>query len=250
MKSVFFAIVAVAGSAAADVSDINGVNVTTRVWNDFPTSTVTVNNNFPGMFSITEDFPQGAAGNYANRHVAVLASNGTNYNFTNAESFRLDVDIRIQAPNGQPRKEAGLILGNYITSGGYTAEANLMVASDGEVAMFGGALPFHTYGPSAYALGSWVHLSFMYVSPTDAGGIAQAVIGVNGNYFSGGFDPGWQNGLGDGSFVEFYAQNQRNPLIADHVESDWANFSIQHVPTPASAGLIGLAGLAGMRRRR
>lgn len=249
MKFVLLAVVAVAGSASAGVGSIDSVNITTRVWNDFPTSSITTTNNFPSSVNIHEDFAAGTVGNYANRHVGVLASGGTNYSFTNAESFRLDVDVRISAPNGQPRKETGLIIGNYIPGGNYFAEGNLMVASDGEVAMFGGALPFHSFG-NVYTVGSWIHLSFMYINPALNGGTAAAVFGVGNQSFSGNFDPGWSNGLGDGSFVEFYAQNQRNPYINDSADSTWANFSITDIPAPGSAGLIGIAGLLSARRRR
>src|SRR3954470_7247058 len=97
VSAVVAALLASAGSAfAQDIQTVNGYNVTFRLFNDFPSTTLTYghaagpkipgptpgapgNAALPGAaagWRIHEIFPQGASGNFANKHEALFSNDG------------------------------------------------------------------------------------------------------------------------------------------------------------------------------
>lgn len=273
MKTVFatMAVVAIAGTAmASNFGNINGFSLDARNFNDFPNTNLTINGtSYPtsgtfaipntGSLTFQESFAQGAAGNFANRHIAYFSDdNGATRATTNPnQSLGFSFDIFMSAASGTPRKEAGVQINQPRPALGFTDEGQILIASDnGEVAVFGAALPFTGFGAGAYTLGTTAHLDFQYVAP----GVQDPTRGAYRLIFtdtvSGVHDSGWKvwGVESDGivgltnAVIGLKDQNQRNPFIADSVTVIYSNINI--VPAPASAGLLGLAGLAMGRRRR
>ncbi len=268
--------VAFAGLASAaiagDMSQVNGLAVTTRLWNDFGTSSLSVDGSARGQttenfaragmgdFRVHEEFAAGTVGNYANKHIAYLSNDGGNsaMGLHASQSWKLEFNINITAPNGAPRKEGVIQIENPRPSLGYTDEGRILVASDGEVAVFGGVMPFTGFGNSTYTRGTTAHVSFEFYAPgtVDAvlGGyrliFTDAVTGVHdsGIKLWGASEPDGTTGFNEGTKVGFVVQNQRNPFINDSSDFLFSNITI--VPAPGSIAVMGLMGLAATRRRR
>jgi hypothetical protein len=280
------AVFTLAGSAFAAVGDVWGYTVQSRDFNDFPNSILTVNG-LPAPFvdpaagavggvgtsvNFIEQFGVGAVGNFANRHAAWLSANpGVNrYNFQRNDSFYFQTNIRINVPNGSSPKEGGLqffhqrnVIDPGPTAVTFTDEGFFNVrSSDGEVAIFGGALPFHSFG-NVYVVGTTATIGFAYYAP--------GVAGPNGavEYFYNGVGSGikFMNNGGDrvlagdvssptygfGGISNFAnlglrAQNTRNPFIAD--SSDILYNGQFLIPTPGAGAVLVLGGLIAGRRRR
>lgn len=236
-----------AASASAQIGSINSLVVHERQWNDFPTSSLTTSAT-ADSFHVHEEFAAGTVGNYANKHWASFSADGTtDYLFRNQDSFQISFNINLNAFAGQPRKEAGLFIFNHHPDG-WNAEGPFMVASDGESAIFGGAMPFTGFGNAAYALGTTVAVQFNYFAPSGGGLAAYEAIfnGVSSGVKK--FDDPAFNGFNDGSVIAFYSQNQRNPFVDDFVDLNYTNIKI--IPTPATGAIFGLVSLVGLRRRR
>ncbi|MCC6678859.1 MAG: PEP-CTERM sorting domain-containing protein [Phycisphaerales bacterium] len=266
-----FVVVGVAASAFADdISASNGLFVRARVFNDFPTSTLTIDGVSqpvpldyarPGMgtFHINEQFPMGTLGSFANKHMGYLSGDAgaSPLNLHIGQSWSLDVDVKISAPSGAPRKEGAIQIENPRPSLGFVDEGHILVASDGEVAVFGGAMPFTGFGNS-YTLGQTAHLTFRYFAPGEMDPTLGAyqlifsdpVLGVkdSGVKIWGAGEPDGIKGFNDGTHLAFVAQNQRNPVIDDSSDFIYSNITI--VPAPGALALLGVGGLVAARRRR
>ena len=264
---VVSALVMVAGASASVLSS-NGYRLETRIFNDFSSSNLTVNGtNYPApsvdpiagfgtTVDFTEQFAFGTPGNFANKHVAYFSNDGgANKAATNAsESFQLKFNITINAPAGAPRKEAGIDFVQPRPGLGFNDEGQLLIASDGEVAVFGATLPFTGLG-NAYTLGTTAQVTWTYYAPGDLGPQAayrlQFVDAVTGVHDSGfkfwGTEPDGINGHTNAT-MGFKMQNQRNPFIAD--SSSMVYNGVQIIPAPGAVAAMGLAGLFAARRRR
>lgn len=291
-----FAVLALAGSAMASIANINGFAVTARNFNDIDISSVSVNGVFynapnpnppPATLSnqlgaiaglgagvhFHETVPQfvPSNGGFANRHNAMFSTDGgaTAYQFQRNEGFYIQTSVQVTG-NNAPAKEAGLNfwMNRSVVDPGpvavtYTDEGFFNIRnSDGEVAIFGGGLPFHSFG-NVYVNGSTVTIGLAYYAP---GSIA-----ANGavEYFYNGVGSGIKfmdnvndriipgdvnsptfgaGGISNYALIGFRAQNTRNPFLTEDTHTIYSNVSV--IPAPGAAGLIGLAGLAAMRRRR
>jgi len=292
------AIVLIAGSAfAGDISQVNGFKAEMRIFNDFPLTSLSVGPvggpyipapvptsiPVPGnSLQINEDFGPGAIGNFANKHVGFFSTDGgaSRYRANASQSFSLDFDITINAPAGAPRKEAGVFIRNPRTNNNpfYVDEGEVMVASDGEVALFGAAMPFFSFH-NVYTLGSTDHVSFRFFAPgtvhptlgayqmviTDPvtgindsaspinQALAQSEVGGTAQFTPGGLRL-WDvqgdglEGFNNDAEFGFLMQAQRNPLISDSYSVLYNGLHV--VPAPGAMALLGLAGLAAGRRRR
>lgn len=247
MFASLVAVTALAGSAAAQFGGINSLHVEERIFNDFPSSQLSITGNYQDGIRFREDFPQFTPGNFANKHWGTFATDGTDYLFQDESSFQICFDITMNAVDGRPRKEGGLFLRNPHRDG-WTAEGALLVASDGEVAVFGAGLPFFTFGNNAYTLGTTARVIFNYYG-TEVGTPAIEVIfnGVSSGVLKFG-DLGNFNGFNDGTRISLNAQNQRNPLIDDFSDIYYQNIKV--IPAPGAIALAGLIAASGLRRRR
>lgn len=250
----------VAGSATAtDISSVNSFKVEERIFNDFPTSSLVTTNAFPNL-RFEDTFAAGTVGNFANKHVGFLSNDGGATRFQNNywQSWEMNFTVRIDTAfnQGNPRREAGVEIYNPRPRLNFTDEGQILIASDGEVAMFGAAMPFTGLG-NVYTLGTTASVKFEYFAPgvqdailgayrltfTDAvTGVSTSGIKIWGNESDGTF------GFNDGTAFGLKAQNQRNPQIDDFSDIQYGGFSV--VPAPASLALLGLGGLLVGRRRR
>ncbi|HZW08403.1 MAG TPA: hypothetical protein VFF69_00730 [Phycisphaerales bacterium] len=243
------AIVAASGAAAvADVTDIDSVQIQERRFNDYSGSTLVTTNNFPSLVRFDES--NFGSGGFANQHVAWFSGDGgaSHYDFARTDRFVISLDVTLDVGSTSPRKEAGFRFDTF-----QAGEAFFFVTSDGEVAAFGGMLPFHSFG-HVYTPGSTASLSLIY-TPDDDGdafdGDASTFEYVYNGTSSGPLAvSNLENGILDGTQGGFYVQNQpddNNP--SDFSVASFANISIA-VPTPASGAVLALAGLGALRRRR
>lgn len=226
--------------AAAQVTNINSVVIQARQYNDYPGSTLSIVNSYPSLVSIHES--QFGSGGFANLHRARFSENGvTARSFLNSEAFAISVDVNLSVGSTGPRKEAGFRMDSFI--GG---EGQFMMASDGEVAAFGGPLPFYTFGGGAYTPGTTVTLGMIY-RPGPVSTMEYLFNGTSSGEVAFG---NTENGVINGSDFGVYLQNQPNGNNPnDFGNVDYTNFSVA-VPEPMT--MLGLAAGVGMllRRRR
>lgn len=255
------ALVAAAGSAAfaiGDISTVNSVKVEERVFNDFPNSSLTTTNNFPTLLNFNESIQQDEPGGFANKHVGWLSNDGGTTRFQNNywQSWTLNFTVQVDAPNGFPRKEAGIEVRNPRPRLGYTDEGQVLIASDGEVAVFGGVMPFIGLG-NVYTRGTTANVEFRYFAPGVVDPIKGAIQLIFTDAVTGVHDSGlkiWGNesdglfGFNDGAEFGLKSQNAMNNFIADNVNVAYGNVGI--VPSPAGLGVLALGGLMASRRRR
>jgi hypothetical protein len=270
------ALIVLAGMAATatadDITGVNGYRVEARIFNDFPGSNLNINGtSYPvpstgaivgpgGPVTFHEQFAQGEPGNFANKHVAWLSNDAgaSRFGMTAGQSWELNFSVLLNAPAGAPRKEGGIEIHNPRPGLGYTDEGQVLIATDGEVAVFGAVMPFHGFGPNTYTLGTTAQVTMRFFAP----GTVDPTLGayqllfldsVTGMHDSGlklwgASEPDGTVGFNNGTMIGFKSQNQRNPFIADSSFMQYGNISI--VPAPGAALVLGLAGLAGTRRRR
>lgn len=280
-KSVaLFALAMTAGTALAgtDVNNINSFLVDNRVFNDFNNSTLNwgaagaATNLAPlpsddgtlplaGGVQWRDEFAAFSAGQgqFANKHVAWLSSDGgaTRHQGNLNQSFTLNFSVKIDVAAPGIRREAGIEVRNPRPSLGYTDEGQLLIASDGEVAIFGGVMPFTGLG-NVYTAGTTAQVSWQYFAPGTADPVlgayrlifTDAVTGIHdsGLKFWGAAEPDGLFGFNFGTEFGLKAQNQRIPIINDFSDITYSNVSI--VPAPGALALVGLGGLIAGRRRR
>lgn len=268
-----FVVAGTAGIAAADdFTSANSYFVQARLWNDFSATNLTINGvsyPAPGTGSIAgtggpvvfdEQFAQGATGNYANKHVAWFSNDGGASPMTTnrGQSWSLAFTVNMAANSTTPRKEAGIEIHQPRAGGAWIDEGQVLIASDnGEVAVFGATLPFTGFGTGVYTAGTTASVLFEYFAP----GVQDPSLGAYRLRFldavTGMHDSGikvWSNSEFDGvigltnATIGLKDQNQRNPFIADGIHLVYDGVTL--VPAPGAAALLGLAGLAGLRRRR
>jgi len=137
--------------------DPTTTDLTLRVFNDCPFTTVTTTNNYPSQIQI-QDAGLACVG-FANLHVWTLADDhGAESVFNNDDDFSLACDYMMTG-NG----EGGLRLSPWWS---HDADGLFNVRTDiGEIACFGGRLPFYSftnvYGLH-YVTGDVIHLGMTY----------------------------------------------------------------------------------------
>ena len=217
---VFLAVALLAGVAAASPA-INGAKVFERVFNDCPGSTLITTTGYPALMSFS-DQNAGCVG-FANLHIWRLSADGgaSPAVFNNGDGFSLSADLVIE---GTGEAEAGIGINPWfsLTDGRVNVRT-----TDGEIACFGGRMPFWSFTDPAhgglhYVKGHPIHIEFIYhpngLSMASPGTIQYNLVYDGNNYTSGvlNFDQGnpmedppyglWGilNGAGAGGFMQFF----------------------------------------------
>jgi len=254
--SALLAIAAVGASSASVLAapPINSAVLNTRVFNDNFSSTLVTTNNYPSMVRFDDsNLNQG----FANRHNFRLSTNGTTgASFANSDSFIFSTDVNISGPGNA---EAGINVSPWFSTN-VDGAFNLRT-SDGEVAVFGGRLPFYSFtfnNAITYVKGTTVRIGVEYfangLSSSDPGQIRYSYNGVQSPWLA--FDEGnpvegliygnW--GILNQAQVGGYTQILGGGPSSNGNIATFSNVSF--VPAPGAAGLLGLAGLLAARRRR
>lgn len=254
-KFAVISVLAVAGSAfAGSVASINSVAVTPRIFNDRPDSTLAITNNFPSSVQIAES--NFGPGGFANRHSAYFSNDGgaSAFDFNYEDGFAITVTVnRVSSTN--VAVEAGIH--SDLFGFGYFGQL-----PNGEIAAFGSIFPFHSFGvvPGINP----ITLRMLHF-PGGGNGVDPLPLGAQASAFeyqyssdggltwvSSGLKPlgGTEGGIPSNFpfFIGFGAQH--NAAAEEGAVADTIFSNISVVPTPGAAALLGLAGLAGLRRRR
>jgi hypothetical protein len=250
------ALIATAGTAFGAVSSINSVQEADRIFNDFTTTTLTVTNNYATSYRIQETgfVDDGIGGNFANFHAAWFSadSGATAYDFNYGDSFDAKVTVQ-DSSSGIGAVEAGFKADLF----GFGFFGGL--PGNGEIAAFGSTLPFHSFGTGLYTPGDTLDLRMIYRAGTtefvDTSYI-QYLYQLNGGGWNHSpwipytnTEMGIPSGIPDTQFIQKIGFGaQFNNPIGGTADVLFSNIMI--TPTPGAAALFGIAGLAGIRRRR
>jgi hypothetical protein len=163
----------------------NGATIETRTFNDCPLSTVTTSNNYPASIQITDAMSPLCVG-FANLHSWSFSADGgaTAAVFNNNSDFRFGADFMIA---GSGEGEGGLRISPWY---GKFVDGRMMAnATTGEIACFGGALPFYSFTVNhgiTYTRGTTIHMEATYrardLFSTDPASIQYRVV-YNGNTY-------------------------------------------------------------------
>jgi hypothetical protein len=149
----------VAGSAFATPTP-NSAVLHTRIWNDCPISVLTLNNSYPVQILIDDQMDPACLG-YANFHNWSFSVDGVNpVDFQNNSNFHYGFDFIL---GGTGFGEGGLRVAPWW---GLETDGKFMVNSvSGEVACFGGRLPFYSFTVNhgvTYVKGTPIHMEVIY----------------------------------------------------------------------------------------
>ena len=176
-------------SPAFATQEPNSVLFDTYIFQDCPISTVTTFSSYPALVSI-EDANTICPSGFANLHNWHLSVDGgaTSMKFNNGDPFKFSAFLTI---TGEKNGEAGLRLSPWYDADGIEGRFNVRVP-DGEIAVFGGRLPFYSFTASHginYVRGTTIYLEFTYapngLSEASPGTIEYRVI-YNGHLYSSG----------------------------------------------------------------
>lgn len=134
------ALVALLPCVALATPNPNSAVVKERIFNDCGSTVLTSTNLYPASIDISETL-QGCVGGFANLHNWRLSEDGaTAVAFSNGDGFRLVFDLEM---SGAGRGEAGLSVSPWFSQ---DVDGRFNVRNtDGEVACFGGRLPFYSF---------------------------------------------------------------------------------------------------------
>ena len=187
------AILAMSTVAFAATPSPTSAVIKARVFNDCPITTLTETNNYPSSI-VLNDVGLGCAG-FANLHNWRLSEDGsTPAEFGNFSAWSLSFDLMI---TGTSNGEAGLSVAPW-WSPDVDGRFNVRT-TDGEIACFGGRLPFYSFTGSHginYVKGDVISLMVTYLanSITEANpATIEYVVRYNGGTYSSGplpFDMG------------------------------------------------------------
>ena len=150
-------------ASALATPNVNSAVIHERIFNDCPSSILTTVNNYPALISIQDEI--NCTNGYANLHNWHFSEDGVNDAVFNNDSwFRFAADLIIR---GTGEGESGLQLAPW-WSQNVDGRFNVRT-TDGEIACFGGRLPFFSFTGSFglhYVKGEVIHLEIIYI-PND-----------------------------------------------------------------------------------
>lgn len=142
------ALVAGFAASASATPTPNSIKAFERVFNDCPISTVNTVNNYPTSVSITDSWDGGCIA-FANLHLWDFSGDAgaTSLNFGNNSSYKFKATVTLSSTSGN--LEGGIRLRPWwsATDGRFNART-----SDGEIACFGGRLPFYSFTAAPHLL--------------------------------------------------------------------------------------------------
>jgi len=143
--------------------DVDSVVIIPRVFNDDPDSTFTFMDTYPTLISITDS--QLNSGGFANLHIWQFSEDNTNPAvFDNSSVFSFSADLVLTATAGGNGGEAGLRISPWYSQQ-VDGRFNVRIP-DGEIACFGGTLPFYSFTAPphnlVYVAGTTINLEVIY----------------------------------------------------------------------------------------
>jgi hypothetical protein len=252
------AVAILAGSAMGQVSAINGMTSMPRIFNDRPGSNLVITNNYPSSFRIAEDTP--GQGGFANWHMGGFSTNGgaSPYDFNYNDAFDATTTVTVHTLNpGTVGGEAGFSI-NLFGRGFFG-----ILPHNGEIAAFGGSLPFFTSGAGTWTGQTTFSLRMIH-TPGNGNGLPGGATIPSTIQYLWNLGSGWvsspviafdnlEGGIpdipGNPAYIGVGVQNNWGAgLVASDFE--FTNITIA-VPAPgAAAALAGFLLMGAARRRR
>lgn len=168
--AVFALAMGLTAVAQAQTPNPNGAYLHLGFFNDCPVSTVTTTNTYPSLVSISDSDPFSFAG--TNKHLWKFSEDGgaTQAVFHNASNYSFCADVTVSG-NCPDDLEGGLSLSPWWSDGDGQFMAN---PNNGEIAVFGGRLPFASNHASGYppgyfpqpdyVSGTALHMAMQYIA--------------------------------------------------------------------------------------
>ncbi|HOX24551.1 MAG TPA: hypothetical protein PLL30_02180 [Candidatus Krumholzibacteria bacterium] len=184
-RTLIITLLAVVVAGAALATDVpNSAAMFPRVFNDCPFSILTQTNNYPTYVAFEDVKSNCGTVGFANRHAWRFSQDGANAQlFANHNGFRFGADVTL---SGTGEGEFGIGISPWwsqLVDGVFNLRS-----TDGEVACFGGRLPFYSFTANqgvTYVKGTTVHLEIVY-QPNGLTELDPATI----EYIYGGFTSG------------------------------------------------------------
>ena len=229
----------VLSGASYATPQVNGATIETRTFNDCALSVLTTSNNYPASIAITDQMDTLCVG-FANLHSFSFSAGGdTAAVFDNNSNFHVAADVTIA---GEGEGEGGLRISPWY--GKYTDGRFMLNATTGEIAAFGGALPFYSFTVNhgiSYTKGATAHLEVTYLAnhltAANPATIQYRVV-LNGNTYDSPVLPfGEQNpaecvhglwGMLNDGRVGGYFQPRANTGAS--LTATWSNIQFQALP--------------------
>jgi hypothetical protein len=246
MKSRYLFVLALGAATITPALALQAL-VTTRHWNGFPDSTVTVVNEAPRRLVIEDVNMQVQGGYWANQHFWQVSRDGVNPVILGIDDFfefAFQVTLDSTSPV-IPRKETGMR--TFATPQG---EGQFMVASNnwgavptpGEIAVFAGGLPFHHFGNIGHLGRRYTFRLRTFLDPTDNQRYAQ--------YFVDAMDSGpkWFDNLENGIEnvrLGGWLQGAGTAALPHDMKATWEKIRLRPWGTNVVSGTLSLEGFLG-----
>jgi hypothetical protein len=225
------------GGAYGQVSTINSVVVSPRVYNDVSNAVLTVVTNYPALISFAETNVSATNG-FANRDVWHFSADdgSTAFQFQSNDYFTASMKVTLNGYPATPRKESGFVFNNPANDGG-----EFILDTDAhEVVAFGGYLPFYAF-PKFFNSGDTVTLGITYFR--DANGKNAIIYTANGTNSPALEFSNTEQGVINNTTIGGYFQIQVDK--ANPTNSGSASFANITVSPAAEVGVAAIANAAG-----
>jgi hypothetical protein len=241
--------------------DIDSAIIHPRIWNDADYSTFTSGNFYPAWLWMRDEGLDDYG--WANRHNFRLSENGgiSDAVFMNNDYFEFYADVTI---TGTANVEGGLNVSPWWSQD--VDGVFMLRTDDGMVECWGGRLPYYSFTANhgvTYAKDTQVGLGMIYnpnsLTEEDPGTIQYFYRDIDGREYASPvleFDMG--NPAEDPPYGLWGILNDARvggwfmPKVNNQIPGNWGQIDFEnmvYIPEPASLALLGLAGLALLRRR-